>query len=461
MLVNEEWLEKWPGSVYISALPRTSDHSPLILAGHTITQTEAVMLSAPVTGTEIKNALFDIAEDSAPGPDGYTSAFFKAAWPIIGQEVIEAIGEFFRTGRLLKQAVQMERQAILDLMGFQEGSLPIKYLGVPLISSRLTIADCQPLIDKIDNRLAGWSQFNLSLAGRTQLIKSVLSSLHTYWASGFILPKSIINIIEGRMRKFLWQGSWRGYAKEDTQSIWVQWILRHRLHNQTIWTYSRSTSSWCWKKFVKLSTLMKAGVEYRIGDGHKLKLWTDLWHPRGPVLHSFSRGPSITGLPSDSLLMTVLQQGCWNWPSVIDFDIQEIISCLPNTFPQQSDSTAAAISLLQPPSPHVLGIAYWERSVRFQWLGLGWQRDLLWARKRWRGKHLLNAAARTLLASIVYNIWMERNSRRFSATASTAKLVASKAILETRLRIISEDIRPSLQLYVLYRLWKIPWDRDV
>ncbi|KAL0283267.1 UNVERIFIED_CONTAM: hypothetical protein Sradi_7234800, partial [Sesamum radiatum] len=44
---------------------------------HTLTPTEADMLSAPVTGAEIKEALFDIAEDSAPGPDGYTSAFSK------------------------------------------------------------------------------------------------------------------------------------------------------------------------------------------------------------------------------------------------------------------------------------------------------------------------------------------------------------------------------------------------
>ncbi|KAL0444869.1 UNVERIFIED_CONTAM: hypothetical protein Slati_2209600 [Sesamum latifolium] len=208
------------------------------------------------------------------------------------------------------------------------------------------------------------------------------------------------------MRKFLWQGSsGRGYAKvswlqvckskeegglgirrvvhmnqalmlkhlwrilqEDTQSIWVQWILLHRLHNQTIWTYSRSTTSWCWKKLVKLSTLLKAGLDYRIGDGRKFKLWTDLWHPREPLLHSFPRGPTINGLPSDSLLMTVLQHGRWNWPSVTDFDIQEIISCLPNIFPQQPDTiiwrsnagkfnTAAALSLLQPPSPHVL----WHR----------------------------------------------------------------------------------------------------
>ncbi|KAL0300288.1 UNVERIFIED_CONTAM: hypothetical protein Sangu_3130000 [Sesamum angustifolium] len=31
MLVNAEWLNKWPESSYISALPSTSDHSPLIL----------------------------------------------------------------------------------------------------------------------------------------------------------------------------------------------------------------------------------------------------------------------------------------------------------------------------------------------------------------------------------------------------------------------------------------------
>ncbi|KAL0293543.1 UNVERIFIED_CONTAM: hypothetical protein Sradi_6930800 [Sesamum radiatum] len=33
MLVNEAWLVKWPQSKYVSANPRTSDHSPLILQG--------------------------------------------------------------------------------------------------------------------------------------------------------------------------------------------------------------------------------------------------------------------------------------------------------------------------------------------------------------------------------------------------------------------------------------------
>ncbi|KAL0284382.1 UNVERIFIED_CONTAM: hypothetical protein Sradi_7200000 [Sesamum radiatum] len=115
---------------------------------------------------------------------------------------------------ILSKSVQRERQRILDIIGFQEGSLPIKYLGLPLTSSRLKVADCQPLIDRLSSRLAGWNHLNLSLAGRTQLIKSVLNSLHTYWASVFVLPKSIIKLIEGKMRSFLWTGSNRsGHAK--------------------------------------------------------------------------------------------------------------------------------------------------------------------------------------------------------------------------------------------------------
>ncbi|KAL0278057.1 UNVERIFIED_CONTAM: polyprotein [Sesamum radiatum] len=105
------------------------------------------------------------------------------------------------------RAVQQERQQILDYLGFQEGSLPVRYLGIPLTSSRLTIADCRPLIDKVDARLAGWNNQILSYAGRLQLIKSVLTTLHTFWASAFILPKGVLKTLEKKMRQFLWQGS--------------------------------------------------------------------------------------------------------------------------------------------------------------------------------------------------------------------------------------------------------------
>ncbi|XP_020270820.1 uncharacterized protein LOC109846008 [Asparagus officinalis] len=38
---------------------------------------------------------------------------------------------------------------ISSFLGFTEGTIPFRYLGVPLISKRLTYVDCNPLIDKI------------------------------------------------------------------------------------------------------------------------------------------------------------------------------------------------------------------------------------------------------------------------------------------------------------------------
>ncbi|KAL0283744.1 UNVERIFIED_CONTAM: hypothetical protein Sradi_7218900 [Sesamum radiatum] len=72
-------------------------------ARHILTVDEAEALIAPVSSAEIRQAIFDIDETKAPGPDGYSAGFYKAAWPVIGGEVTQAILDFFRTGRLLKQ----------------------------------------------------------------------------------------------------------------------------------------------------------------------------------------------------------------------------------------------------------------------------------------------------------------------------------------------------------------------
>ncbi|KAL2237614.1 UNVERIFIED_CONTAM: hypothetical protein Sindi_0953100, partial [Sesamum indicum] len=72
-------------------------------ARHIITNEEASHLCLPFTPKDVKNAVFDISEDKAPGPNGYSSGFFKAAWPVVGTEVTRAVLNFFTTGKLLKQ----------------------------------------------------------------------------------------------------------------------------------------------------------------------------------------------------------------------------------------------------------------------------------------------------------------------------------------------------------------------
>ncbi|XP_021765919.1 uncharacterized protein LOC110730423 [Chenopodium quinoa] len=104
--------------------------------------------------------------------------------------------------------VSIDVQAELkDLLGVSQGSIPFRYLGIPLSSKKLIIAQCRPLVEKVTARIQGWMAKHLSYARRLQLVKSVLFVFLTYWSQIFILPKKILKEIEARFRCFLWTGS--------------------------------------------------------------------------------------------------------------------------------------------------------------------------------------------------------------------------------------------------------------
>ncbi|GJQ92682.1 RNA-directed DNA polymerase, eukaryota, reverse transcriptase zinc-binding domain protein [Tanacetum coccineum] len=56
-----------------------------------------------VLDNEIKAAMFDIGDDRAPSPDGFTYVFFKKGWDIVGKDVCNAIQDVFSNRRLLKE----------------------------------------------------------------------------------------------------------------------------------------------------------------------------------------------------------------------------------------------------------------------------------------------------------------------------------------------------------------------
>jgi hypothetical protein len=58
------------------------------------------------------------------------------------------------------------KQLLLQDLQMHEGKFPVRYLGVPLISTRLTAADCEQLLDRITSRISSLLSRNLSYAGR-------------------------------------------------------------------------------------------------------------------------------------------------------------------------------------------------------------------------------------------------------------------------------------------------------
>ena len=80
------------------------------------------------------------------------------------------------------------KDQILGILSFNAGSLPIRYLGVPLISSRLKKSDCKILVEKIVARARSWASRALSYAGRLQLVNSILFAIQTSKGLSFRKP---------------------------------------------------------------------------------------------------------------------------------------------------------------------------------------------------------------------------------------------------------------------------------
>ncbi|CAN0888287.1 Putative ribonuclease H protein At1g65750 [Linum grandiflorum] len=182
------------------------------------------------------------------------------------------------------------REQITQEMGFKEGSLPVRYLGIPLISGKLRAQDCDILVSKITARITGWRVKTLSYAGRLQLVQAVLSTMSSYWMSIILLPKSVIKAVEKLCSDFLWKVTdgerkrarvaWKFVAlpKEEgglgihdfeswnyacvlrhvwsillqAGSLWIAWIMEYRLKRKTIWSCTAAPyHSWAWRRILK------------------------------------------------------------------------------------------------------------------------------------------------------------------------------------------------------------------
>nr|GEV72319.1 hypothetical protein [Tanacetum cinerariifolium] len=200
--------------------------------------------------------------------------------------------------------------AILQILSFEEGSLPFKYLGVPLVSSRVVYRDCKELIEKVESQINVWKNKSLSNAGRLQLVQSFISSMHVYWSSMFILPTRVLLNIEQLMRGFLGKGRskvaweviclpkaerglgikrlgvfnnglmsshiWKLLTRKE--SLWVQWIYTYKFKDRNFWDIPcHSNMTWGWRKILQLRPLIWEFCCFKIGDGSCTSIWFDNW----------------------------------------------------------------------------------------------------------------------------------------------------------------------------------------
>ena len=77
--------------------PRLDD-----LAFESISAFEAFSLEATFLEKEVKDVIFGMDGNKAPGPDGFSMAFFQACWGVLKEDIMAVFAEFHARGKFEK-----------------------------------------------------------------------------------------------------------------------------------------------------------------------------------------------------------------------------------------------------------------------------------------------------------------------------------------------------------------------
>ena len=183
---------------------------------------------------------------------------------------------------------------------------------MPLWASHKSPTIWNPILEKIERKLAGWKRMYLSKGGRLTLIKSTLSSLPTYFLSLFSIPTHVANKIERLQRDFLWGDSkthlvgWDkvcaplengglGVRKLTTfnKALLGKWLWRFGIEETRLWRrvvalkFGEEWGGWTsklgrgahgcglWRSIRMGWEDFRKNIRFVVGAGDRVKLWTD------------------------------------------------------------------------------------------------------------------------------------------------------------------------------------------
>lgn len=231
-----------------------------------------------------------------------------------------------------------------------EGTLPVRYLGLPLMTQVMRRPDYQPLVEKIRCKMNTWTSRCLSYAGRMQLIKSVIMSIVNFWSAAFRLPSQCMKEVEQLCAAFLWSGpdlitsrakvAWKEVCKQKDEgglgirdlkevnlvcglkliwrllsgkSLWSKWIKVNLMKKKSFWEVNQKNQngSWMWRKLLKIREIAKGFYRTEVGNGRHTSFWFDCWNENG-VLYDLlgARGFIDMGVCKEATVEDAISRSC-------------------------------------------------------------------------------------------------------------------------------------------------------
>ncbi|XP_026377950.1 uncharacterized protein LOC113272312 [Papaver somniferum] len=168
-------------------------------------------------------------------------------------------------------------QQIVQVLNCSVGELSVRYLGVSLLSTKLSYRDCLPLLERVDERIYSWKSISLAYPWRALPIKAVLS--------GGLGIKDLLNT------------NTAVNLKQDPVSskeiIWTHWVKSNLIKSKDFWTISiPQDSSWYWRRILEHREIAKNHIEV---------------------------------LLDESKVAAFISNGHWYFPDFMEEEIQEVV----------------------------------------------------------------------------------------------------------------------------------------
>jgi hypothetical protein len=94
------------------------------------------------------------------------------------------------------------RLGLLVILPYVNTPFNAKHLGLPILFVKSKHASFMDILDKVRGKIEGWRSKTLSQAGKSILIKVVVSSIPSYAMSSFLLPDILCKRLDTTFKNF-------------------------------------------------------------------------------------------------------------------------------------------------------------------------------------------------------------------------------------------------------------------
>ncbi|GJV34630.1 RNA-directed DNA polymerase, eukaryota, reverse transcriptase zinc-binding domain protein [Tanacetum coccineum] len=217
------------------------------------------------------------------------------------------------------------KKEIGSIFHFKEGKLPVRYLGVPLVTKKIGANDCKQL------DYACLLGFSFLLPKGVIMILETIKKRNSLWNIGdsgkgrakvawidVCKPKDQGGLgfksLELWNKTLLVKHLWNVAAKKE--SLWVKWINVVKLKQRSVWDIDiDSKDSWGWKCILSLRSWIGNHMRYRIGNGENANVWHDRWHKDISLSSTISKKEVFyAGFHDQNTVSDLINENGWRWP---------------------------------------------------------------------------------------------------------------------------------------------------